>query len=788
MTFRARLSLFLLAILVLVQGITWAMVYSATRKASIAEGERQLSAAADAFIEQMEDVSSRIAGSVQVLSLDYPLRAAIAQRDEDTIWSALRNHGRRVGAERMLLLDLDGSIRTDTAHAPGDEPAVAPGFLFPGLLDDVYDHPVAAVVAIEGRAYWLVVVPVYAPQPVALIAAGIPIDDKLLQRLQRLSALPKSIELVASTGIGPPQRIARGDASLDLLGAARSQAAALPAQPALTQVGEHEFVLLSRPLLQSTSDLTVTALFGYSLDDALRPFREMTATWALLVALGLLLGAIGAWLLARGVARPLESLTAATARIESGDYSAPDGVPEAARHDEIGRLSHAFQQMSEAIRERESRIRHQAEHDAGSGLLNRPAALRRIDQQLSDQRGSTTDALLMIGLTRLPDIVKTFGHAVGDRLMQASAAKLQHDANAVLVARAGDSRLLLWLDNCSRDGAIQQAFRLREQLSEVIHDGDLRLSLDPAVGIAVAPDQGSDASVLAQRAEVALFEASALDEPVRAYDPARDPNRPERLQLMSELGVAIDGDGLALHYQPKLLIGTGRVAGAEGLVRWPHPLRGPIPPDQFVLLAEETGNIRRLTRWVLAAGIAEARRWKEAGRKLKLALNLSVRDLEDRELPRHVANLLAAHQVGGDALTLEVTESAAMRHPDNAIGIMRQLADLGITIAIDDFGVGQSSLTYLRRLPARELKIDQSFVRRLAENMEDRTIVRSIVELGHRLGFTVTAEGVEDRPSLDFLADVGCDLAQGYFIAKPMPGDAFAAFLDDVGRAEKADG
>jgi EAL domain-containing protein (putative c-di-GMP-specific phosphodiesterase class I) len=247
---------------------------------------------------------------------------------------------------------------------------------------------------------------------------------------------------------------------------------------------------------------------------------------------------------------------------------------------------------------------------------------------------------------------------------------------------------------------------------------------------------------------------------------------------MADLREAIVGDvGIALHYQPKLDLRSGFIDSAEALVRWRHPLLGPVPPATFVPLAEESGNVRRLTRWVLAAGIAQAARWQELGHALRLSINISVRDLDDNDLPRRVAELLAAHRLRPGAIALEVTESAIMGKPDAAIAVLRRLAEQGVDLSIDDFGVGQSSFAYLRRLPVRELKIDRTFVSRLGSAREDQLIVRSIVELGHHLGYRVTAEGVDDPKALAFLAEVGCDHAQGYLIAKPLDANAFDGFL-----------
>jgi EAL domain-containing protein (putative c-di-GMP-specific phosphodiesterase class I) len=284
---------------------------------------------------------------------------------------------------------------------------------------------------------------------------------------------------------------------------------------------------------------------------------------------------------------------------------------------------------------------------------------------------------------------------------------------------------------------------------------------------------------LLRRADIALIGAMGSEEPVAVYDPATDPHRPERLSLMADLRRALDsGDGLSLVYQPKLHLPSGRVDGAEALVRWHHPGAGPLAPEVFIALAEETGNIRRLTRWVLEVGIEQAARWQASGLDLRVALNVSARDLDDVELPLRVAGLLAAHGLAPRGVALEVTESAIMTRPETAVLVLRRLADLGLDIAIDDFGVGQSSFAYLRRLPVRELKIDRSFITQIARSREDLAIVRSIVDLAGELGFRVTAEGVEDVATLERLRALGCDHAQGYAIARPMSPQAFEGFLD----------
>jgi diguanylate cyclase (GGDEF)-like protein len=766
MTFRVRLASFLVATLAILQILTALLVYEVTRRELIAQGEQQLAMAGKAFARQLDDVSARVADNVQVLTLDFALRSAIAQRDRDTVVSALRNHGKRVGATRMLLIDLDGSIEADTAESM---PALKK-FPFGDLTEAALEHPAAAVVAWDGRAYWLVVVPVSAPALIGLIAAAIPVDDAFLARLQEESTLPNSIELAARSAPTHWDVLAHGSTAVPLV----EQWAApqtLSEAPVLTSIGGREYVVLATPLRSSRSSTPIAAVLGFSIDDALRPYRSVATAWAILLALGLAFGLVAALVVARGVSRPVEALAVTARRIAAGDYTAPAPV---AQHDEVGELAATLAYMARAIGEREERIRFQSGHDAATGLPNRVAGEALIQNELA---ASTHGALLMVGLSRLPEIIKTMGHAISDRLMRDAAGRISKPAGSALVARATDSEFLVWMRAAQQSDAIALAFRLLDVLGEPYREADLSIDAAPAVGIALSPAHGTQASTLLQRAEVALFAALGSEEPVVVYDPASDPHRPERLSLMGDLREAIDSDQIQLHYQAKLHLASGRIDGAEGLARWTHPKLGPIPPDAFIPLAEETGNIRRLTRWVLAAGIARAHAWSTQGKSLRLALNLSARDLDDVDLPVRVGELLAVHGLSAERLLLEITESTVMGKPEAAIRVLRRLADQGIDLAIDDFGVGQSSFAYLRRLPVRELKIDKSFMLKLANGAEDRTIVSSIVELGHRLGYRVTAEGVTDQATLDYLGEIGCDHAQGFFIARPLPAEAFDAFM-----------
>jgi diguanylate cyclase (GGDEF)-like protein len=779
LSFRRRLIIFLFATLALSQALTASFAYLFTRATLIDQGKAQLIEAKDLFVGQLDEIGAQIAAGVDVLALDYALRQAIAERDHGTVRSALHNHGRRIGATRMLLVGLDGMIDVDTG-APVDAGATGAGaakagtrrFEFPELIDRAAaEGRSSAIVAIGGEAYWLVIVAVRAPVPIGFIAAGVPVDEGLLAKVRGLAALPKDLLLATDDGAGRWTRLAEAPGAAALVDLLPPVARVPPPEPMNIMSAGGEMLVLTAPLATPPASRRVIAVMGYPLAEALRRYRPLILAPFGLLSLALIVAFGGAVLIARSVARPVEELARATRRIEAGDYTP---VAPLGQNDEIGQLGVALGSMARAIREREEHIRHQATHDAVTGQLNRSA----LDQIMTEELTNEPAALLMIGFARLQEIVKTVGREIGDRLMRSAAERLAALVGGATLARIGDSSFGVFAPGLDPPGALALARRIVVLFETPYQEGDLTIDALAEIGIALAPIHGIDATLLLQRADIALLEAARAESRVAVYDAASDPLRAEQLSLMSDLRAALVRDELRLFYQPKLDLLTGRLCGAEALVRWQHPKRGVVPPDAFIALAEQTGNIQRLTRWALATGVAQAARWRARGLALRISINLSVRDLADASLPERIAQLLVRHNVPAGQLMLELTESAIMGEPDAAIAVLRALAELGIGLSIDDFGVGQSSLSYLRRLPVRELKIDRSFVHNLARNAEDRTIVRSVIELGHRLGYSVTAEGVEDEAALAGLIEDRCDHAQGFHIARPMPADGFDRFIE----------
>ena len=424
------------------------------------------------------------------------------------------------------------------------------------------------------------------------------------------------------------------------------------------------------------------------------------------------------------------------------------------------------------------RALHDAHHDALTGLPNRILFAQRVGQALVGCAGTDAGvALLLVDLDRFKEINDTFGHQCGDELIVQVGARLSGVVSGTdSVARLGGDEFGVLLPNVqSVEGAVETATTLRAALTAPFPVDGIDLYVEASVGVAVSGHHGQDTVTLLQRADIALYVAKDQSRGIFVYDPAVDGHSPAKLAVLGDLRRALDRSELVLHYQPKVSISTGDIVGAEALVRWHRPQHGLVMPDAFMPFAEHTGLIGPLTRYILNEALAQARAWCEQGRPLTVAVNLSTRSLLDEHLPDQVAELLAAHDVAPELLVFEVTETAVVSEPLRAQQLLQRLSALGIRISIDDFGAGYTSLGQLKTLPVSELKIDRSFVTTMTEDGRNALIVQSVIDLGHNLGLSIVAEGVEDEQTLAALAALNCDIAQGYYIARPLTAEALVA-------------
>ena len=425
-------------------------------------------------------------------------------------------------------------------------------------------------------------------------------------------------------------------------------------------------------------------------------------------------------------------------------------------------------------------LEYQALHDSLTDLPNRALFRDRVEQAINiARRSGRSVAVMIVDLDRFKEVNDTLGHRHGDTLLRQIGPRLtgalrESDTIARL---GGDEFGILIPELATPETSAVVAEKLLGALQTPFPIQGLSLEIGASAGIACFPEHGDDVDRLLQRADVAMYRAKAERSGHEIYAHEHDDHSPARLALAGELRQAIAQGGLDLYYQPKAIIKTGAVSGMEALVRWNHPRRGLVLPDTFIPLAEHTGLIRALTDHVLRSALRQSRAWREEGIDLVISANISAGNLLDHALPRDIGRLLDETGVAPDRLELEITESMLMADADRATRILQELRDMGVALSIDDFGTGYSSLAYLRRLPVTALKIDKAFVRGMAVGSPDAMIVRSTIDLGRNLGLEVIAEGVETRSVWDQLGDLGCGLAQGYYLSQPMPAEEVPTWL-----------
>jgi diguanylate cyclase (GGDEF)-like protein len=412
--------------------------------------------------------------------------------------------------------------------------------------------------------------------------------------------------------------------------------------------------------------------------------------------------------------------------------------------------------------------------DELTGLPNRRALYAEGQRRLLESQGPR-HALLMLDLDKFKEVNDSLGHRAGDRLLVSVSSRLrEHLRDDDMLARLGGDEFAILLDDAGQDAAAEVAKALCAALDEPFALDDVAVHTGVSIGVALFPDDGADLSTLLRKADVAMYKAKTSSKGHHVYCSADDADDIARLQTMEQLRTALSCDQLVLHYQPKIDLNTGEVHSVEALVRWDHPTRGLLYPDDFLPLVEESGLMPALSRVVLTKALDQVALWRANGRQLAVAVNLSASSLVDTDLPKQVASMLAAREVTPRALQLEITKEFLMADRDRARTILTRLRSSGVQISVDDFGTGFSSLTYLRDLPIDELKIDRSFISPAAPDDRTTALVTSTIALAHNLGLRMVAEGVETDVDYTELTRLGCDQAQGYFMSRPVP----AAELD----------
>jgi diguanylate cyclase (GGDEF)-like protein len=720
------------------------------------------------YDEVIQNRDRQILRITRLLAENPALADKLLERDEDAIEGLLRKVRQRAGAEVALILDLNGALLAQTDELGLSERA---------LKDLVYGAaeegvPFSSLTA-KGQTFQTVTVALRTPVPTGWLTLGYGLDDSLAQTLSSLTGL-QTVLLGLEPGAPHVLGSSGGELDLQALLAAMGQSERTAAGAVPYRSGGVEFHALKRPLMVGNE--TVLAVLQESVAATSESYAQLRFQMLAVSGLVLLLTLLGGNWIAGSISGPVRNLAAAARRIREGDYAEAVHVNS---KDELHELAVAFNQMQEGIADREERITYQAQFDELTGLPNRRLALQLLAAALTEGEAEGLPvSLLVIDLNSLAEVASSLGHEIGDALLSQAAERLRAslDARHGLARLEGDEFLVI-MSGADIEAAQETAEELLRLLNAGVVVRDVNLSLDARIGICAFPQHGSEPDKLLLRAAVAKNDAREAQESIHLYADGREERHVRQLAILGDLRRAVRQDELKLFLQPKINLGDGNVCGAEALVRWDHPSLGFLQPNEFIPVAEQSGNISLITNWALAAAVRECRLWQEEGLDLDISVNLSGRDLLNKDLPCFILEILRDHDLDARRLVLELTEQALVRDLGHASLVLGCVRDLGAKVAMDDFGTGYSSLVQIKNLPVDEVKIDRSFVQDLPGNRADVAIVRAAIELAHSLGMEVLAEGVENASAMRWLEAHGCERAQGFHISKPMPAEQFTGWV-----------
>ncbi len=730
--------------------------------------EQDLKVGESVFKNILEQNTANLKQGAKILAADYGFRASVASNDSQTIISALNNHQDRISADIAIFY----SKSTDDTIVSGSLSKVDARNALNYLIA-TYDSESTALdfEIFNGIPYQLVAVPVKAPLVIGWVVMGFKIDNTLAIKLQKITNLQVTFIQKTERNQWAAAGSTLSNRQSDLLVSSFVNNYQHKNQDHKLEIQiEDELYDTSAIFLHKNKKLIV-AVLQQSLTEATASYASLKNNLIVIVIIGLIIFTIATIWLSKYITAPIKAISNTAKQLEIGNY---DIEVKTNRHDEIGVLSQSFNSMREAIALREKEVTRLAFWDEITGLKNRVAFAYDVKKAI-EQHDQSTFAVLVFNIDRFKVINKILGRKFGDKVLKIVGQKLLNGIrkSSDLVARIGADEYGLLLTEATIEDSFLIAKNILSIFDQPLTVKGQKIDIRMSVGIAVYPEHGKHNETLLNHAETALQVSKVKKTGIVLYDASFEKEAEANLTLSTELKKAVIENEFLLFLQPKVNISNKAVDAAEALIRWQHPERGMVFPDQFIPFAEEVGVVPLITHWMLKQACKAHVALKNKGVPVQIAVNISTRDLIDQELPSTIKRLFFEHKVGPEAISLEITESSVMDDPHRSEQTLIKLAEMGLKISIDDYGTGYSSLTYLKKLPVEELKIDKSFVLKVDQNEHDATIVRSTIDLGHNLNLKVVAEGIENEASWQMLSQMGCDIGQGYFMAKPMPADDF---------------
>ena len=748
-TFRNQLMIALLGFVLLAELGVAISILQRTYDQRVDQAHDTLQVASRVLDRVLEVRAEQLLTTANVLASDYGFKTAIGTQDESTQRTVLRNYGDRAHADLATLAAPSGELITLVPRNRA-ELGVDP---FARVLDRARRLGSASgLIMVEDRPYQYVLAPVNSPRLIAWVGMGFLVDDDIARNV------------AAVTGVHVNFIVREGDNELYSTGPQDADG-----NVAAT---DSDAFMVERHTLFDADGHQLDVALSLSRRTVLSPYYDMASSLTLVFIITIALSAFVAIALARRLSQPVRELSEFAESVAAGHYHETPGGQGIGEFDV---LSDALNDMQIAVRQRENRIRHQATHDALTGLLNRNAVRDVLYEQMNNDSHVTLVRIALHGFSR---INSALGYKLGDEVLKTVAGRLNNACSTEHTLGRIEGNDFLVLVECHADDEDMLAMveHLRSKVEQPLHLEHTSIQLLLDIGVVRVPEHADDIESAWRRTVIARDGSRAQRCATFLYEPGMDEAHQRELAIIQGIAPAIKQGELSLLYQPKMALVDARIVQVEALARWHHPELGAISPDEFIGLAERSGQIRLLTEWVVQQVCRDLNYWRSKGINLGVAINLCADEIAQSELEATLAPLLTLCE-GKERITLEVTESALLREPQSALQNLRALQARGGRISVDDFGTGYSSLAQLKSLAPDELKIDKSFVFGLADTPADQFIVDLIIDLGHKLGLEVVAEGIENAESWQYLLHRGADIIQGYYLSRPMAADAMVTWL-----------
>jgi diguanylate cyclase (GGDEF)-like protein len=735
-----------------------------TYRHSQSQINKQFTIAQLVFSDKLNNHSRALYRGISPISKDFTLKQLVndAKNDPSSLLSAMNNQQRRIKTDFSAVLSHDAKTIVSNISSS-----------FSTWPVDKISQAGINVLVINHVPYLVRAVPIRLIESSAKIDAwlvmGIKIKKMINADLKNILGFDVTLVINQSVEVSTYRPLNNPDQKL----ASQAFIKEIPASERDNISFKGESLALFQFVINDIDSEKLTAIFTIDKDLAFINFTNLATQLIIAICFIILLTVFLSFRFSISIARPLKNLVNIAHKIQYGNYAE---ITHDARVSEVNKLSFALSNMQNGIQQREKDNNQLAFYSPLTGLPNRNHFIRTMNELIED--ATQQFAVILMDIDRFKEINDTLGHEYGDQVLQAIAKRLDESLihGAYVAYLAGDEFAMLLPCQAAVDTQclVEPVIKVFEPFFEI---NNIQLDVSASMGIAMYPEDSVKADGLMQFADIALYVCKDNHNSYELYNQKFNTHSLLRLNLMSELRGSLENGDLQLYYQPQIDIATNQVKSIECLVRWHHPEHGFIFPDDFIPLAEQTGNIRYLTKWAIEEALKQHNHLKANGFHIYMAVNISAIDLTDDNFVEFVENALIKHNVVAKMLMLEVTESAIMSDPKKAIAILAKLKSMGVQLSIDDFGTGYSSMEQLKITPVNELKIDKSFVLELISSHEDAIIVKSITDLAHNLGLSVVAEGVENKESLDMLREIGVETAQGYYISKAIHGDDFLPWL-----------